>query len=139
CIHIYRLATDEDETVTFTLTSPTSQKENNAVDILAEKLTAELIEEEVMRLCKLTYSKSLAHSLTTTLYGNILEDCLKPCCQEILIAAKLLHRRKLAASVAKQKEDEIRLLLDSLNESVLHEVVDKFIEDISKKWIMYIQ
>ncbi|VDK85271.1 unnamed protein product [Onchocerca ochengi] len=134
-----QLATDEDETVTFTFTSPTSQKENNVVDILAEKLAAELIEEEVMRLCKLTYNKSLAHSLTTTLYGSILEDCLKPCCQEVMIAAKLLHRRKLAVSVAKQKEDEIRLLLDFLNESVLHEVVDKFIQDISKKWIIKYQ
>ncbi|VDM14496.1 unnamed protein product, partial [Wuchereria bancrofti] len=56
-----------------------------------------------------------------------------------MIVAKLLHRRKLAADVAKQREDEIRLLLDSLNKSILHEVIDKFIQDISKKWIIKCQ
>lgn len=55
-----------------------------------------------------------------------------------MIAAKLLHRRKLAADVAKQREDEIRFLLDSLTESILHEIIDIFIRDISKKWIMYV-
>ncbi|EFO22461.2 hypothetical protein LOAG_06026 [Loa loa] len=129
-----QLATDEDETVTFAFTLPTSQKENN-INVLAENLADDIIKEEITRLCKLTYSKSLAHSLTTSLYDSMLEDCLKPRCQEIMIAAKLLHRRKLAANVAKQREDEIRFLLDSLNESVMHEVIDKFIRDISKKWI----
>ncbi|KAM3721943.1 Germinal-center associated nuclear protein [Dirofilaria immitis] len=133
-----QLAADEDETVTFSFSLPPSQKENNVV-VLTEKLTADLIEGEVTKLCKLTYSKSLAHSLTTALYDSILEDCLRPCCQEIMIAAKLLHRRKLAANIAMQRKDEIRLLLDSLNESILHEVIGNFIHDMSKKWIMKYQ
>uniref|UniRef100_A0A8L7T2N4 SAC3/GANP/THP3 conserved domain-containing protein n=2 Tax=Brugia malayi TaxID=6279 RepID=A0A8L7T2N4_BRUMA len=132
-----QLTTDEDETVTFAFTLP--QKENNAISVLAEKLSDEIIEGEVTRLCKLVYSKSLAHLLTTVLYDSILEDCLKPCCQEVMIVAKLLHRRKLAADVAKQREDEIRLLLDSLNKSILDEVIDTFIQDISKKWIIKCQ
>ncbi|CAG9539692.1 unnamed protein product [Cercopithifilaria johnstoni] len=133
-----QLVTDEDEPVTFAFTLPTSQKENN-VTVLVEKLADEIIEGEIMRLCNLTYRKSLAHSLTTALYDSILEDCLKPRCQEVMIAAKLLHRRKLAANVAKKREDEIRSLLDSLNELVFREVIDKFIRDISKKWIIKYQ
>uniref|UniRef100_A0A0R3S1B7 SAC3_GANP domain-containing protein n=1 Tax=Elaeophora elaphi TaxID=1147741 RepID=A0A0R3S1B7_9BILA len=134
-----QLATDEDETITFAFTLPASQKENNVVNILTEKLANEIIEGEVMRLCKLTYTKSLAHSLTTSLYDSILEDCLKPRCHEVMIAAKLLHRHKLAATVAKKREDEIRFLLDSLNESILDEVIDRLINDISRKWIMKYQ
>ncbi|VDK81505.1 unnamed protein product [Litomosoides sigmodontis] len=133
-----QLATDEDEVVTFTSTLPASQKDNN-VNVLVEKLTDEIIEAEFMRLCRLTYTKSVAHSLTTTLYDSILEDCLRPRCQEVVIAAKLLHRRKLAANVAKEREDEVRSLLYSLNESVLHEVIDRFIHNTYKEWIMNYQ
>lgn len=57
----------------------------------------------------------------------------------MLIAAKLLHRRKLAANAAKQSEDEIRSLLDSISESVLCQVIDSSVLDISKKWIKYVR
>uniref|UniRef100_A0A915Q7H0 SAC3/GANP/THP3 conserved domain-containing protein n=1 Tax=Setaria digitata TaxID=48799 RepID=A0A915Q7H0_9BILA len=133
---IEQLTADDDDAVTFAFTLPSSQKEDNTINILTEKLADELLKKEVTRLCKLSYVKTLAHSLTTTLYDNILEDCLKPLCQEAVIAAKLLHRHKLAADVAKQREDEIRSLLDSLNESLLHEIIDKFICEITQKWII---
>uniref|UniRef100_A0A183D4I9 RNA-dependent RNA polymerase n=1 Tax=Gongylonema pulchrum TaxID=637853 RepID=A0A183D4I9_9BILA len=75
----FTMATNENEVVShaFTLFSKANRAANESIDTLAENLAAEIINAEVGRICKLIYSKSLAHPLTTTLFNQIFEDCLK--------------------------------------------------------------
>ncbi|VDN43238.1 unnamed protein product, partial [Gongylonema pulchrum] len=118
----FTVATNENEVVShaFTLFSKANRAANESIDALAENLAAEIINAEVGRICKLIYSKSLAHPLTTTLFNQIFEDCLKSCCKEVMMAAKLHHRHKLAGDAVR---DKIRSLWTSMSDSILDEVI----------------
>lgn len=47
------------------------------VDTLVEKLATEIMNEEVTKVCKLTYGKSVLHLSTTGLFDQVFEDSLR--------------------------------------------------------------
>ncbi|VDN06248.1 unnamed protein product [Thelazia callipaeda] len=105
------------------------------IDVLVDKLAEEIINEEVARLCELEFVKSMIEALTSELYNNIFEACLKPCCLEVMMGATLLYRHKIAENKVKQNIKQLQSLQDCLNESILQEVTDQLIIDSSRKWI----
>uniref|UniRef100_A0A914ZCE7 SAC3/GANP/THP3 conserved domain-containing protein n=1 Tax=Parascaris univalens TaxID=6257 RepID=A0A914ZCE7_PARUN len=95
----------------------------------------EVDEEEAECSKQKSAKEALLNTAAEDIFFGIVDDFLRPRCQEVLMSLKILHRHKLALEAAKKQKEALRELGRIILEKLLDEVIIAVVDESTRKQI----